>query len=123
MGVVSGLVTIWLTMTLALYLLERLKLGPDFATRPTLFIVALVLALGNALIGPVLIALAIPPTLPLLLLAAFGVDLLLLWASDRLLEPFTVRGGTVVLLQNAALLVIFTQLIFIALSALFGVRV
>lgn len=123
MGVVSGVVTTSLTMLLALYLLSRLKLGLEFATRPTLFIVALVLGLGNALIGPVMVALAVPLNLLTLSVVAIGVNTALLWLCSRLLEPFTVRGGRAILLSNAVLLVAVTQLLFIVLSELFGVRV
>lgn len=123
MGVISGLVTASLAVLAALALMGRFRLGVAFANRPVLVVVALVIGLGNGLIGPVLIALGIPVTVPTLVLAALLVNGALLWLCDRLLDTFTIRKGRGVLLSSTVLLVAVTQLVLTLIAALFGTRV
>jgi putative membrane protein len=122
-GVITGVVTASLAVLAALALIGRFRLGLAFANRPVLFIVALLIGLGNGLIGPVLIAIGIPVTVLTVVVAALLVNAGLLWLCDRLLDTFTVRGGLRVLLSVTVLLVALTQLVLTLMAVLFGTQV
>lgn len=77
----------WSLMTLSLWVVSNIFHGISFADKQSLFVSALLLGLGNAIVRPLLILVTLPLTL-----VTFGFFLLVINALVLLLVAWLVKG-------------------------------
>jgi len=100
----------WLSNVVALFVAAAVIPVMDYGDAGTLVVAALVFALANVFLKPLVILLTLPAVILSLGLAIFFVNALMLWLTDRIVGGFEVggfwslMGGTLVVsLVNLAL--------------------
>ncbi len=107
------LLLIWLINTLALFALPWLMDSIQIDSFTTALFAALVLALVNTLIRPILLVLTLPLTVLTLGLFIFAINGLMFWAASEMVAGFHVAG-----FMSAVLGALLYSVISWALSAL-----
>ncbi len=107
------LLLIWLINTLALFALPWLMDSIQIDSFTTALFAALVLALVNTLIRPILLVLTLPLTVLTLGLFIFVINGLMFWAASEMVAGFHVAG-----FMSAVLGALLYSVISWALSAL-----
>jgi putative membrane protein len=93
-----GLLFRIILMAVAAYLAARLLPGVTISNATTAILVALVLALLNAFLKPILVALTIPITIITLGLFLLVIDMLIILLAARIVPGFSVDGWLTALL-------------------------
>jgi len=86
------LIAKWLLSASALLLVAYVYSGVEVRSFPSAMAAALVIALLNTVVRPVLVLLTLPVTVLTLGLFLFVVNALMFWAAAGVLEGFQVRG-------------------------------
>lgn len=98
-----GIILSLLINTIALYLVAYIIPGFDFNDFKAIFISAIFLAIANKFIKPVLHIVFLPLTLITFGLAAFFVNVLVLWGVSALVPGFQIDGFLTALLSSLLL--------------------
>lgn len=112
-GGISGLLSRWLILTLAVWVAASVIPGVGYDTWGSLILAALVLGLLNSLVKPVLIVLSLPFVVLTFGLFVLIINALVLMLASKLVEGFRVEGFWPA---------VGASLIVSLVSMLFGVR-
>lgn len=113
------LIAKWLLSASALLFVAWLYSGVEVRSFGSAMLAALVIALLNTVVRPVLVVLTLPVTVLTLGLFLFVINALMFWAASGLLDGFFVRGFGAALL-GSILYTIFGVVIESALERLFA---
>ena len=104
----------WVLMTLSLWVVSNIFHGITFADKQSLFVSALLLGLGNAIVRPLLILVTLPLTL-----VTFGFFLLVINALVLILVAWLVKGFKISGFWTAFFAAIFISIFSFLLDMLF----
>lgn len=89
---ISGLLTRWLVLTVAVWVATRLVPGVEYEGWASLLLAAMVLGFLNSLVKPVLLVLSLPFVIMTFGLFVLIINALVLMLASKLVEGFHVAG-------------------------------